>query len=126
MSCLVPLSWEKRKRRKHRSHRRRRPAEISLDANSGIDYDPVLKRQFNIILGSAGMYICLCKGITDSQVRNVLREGVVCAEALAARLGIDRDDCCGRCLSGISDLLSLAPAGCANARLTTVSAATPS
>lgn len=72
------------------------------------------------------MYICLCKGITDSQVRNLGRAGVVCPEALAAKLGIDQDDCCGRCLSGISDLLSLAQSGCANARLTTASAATPS
>lgn len=54
------------------------------------------------------MYLCLCKGITDSQVRTLGREGVVSPEALAAELGIDRDDCCGRCLSGIADLAALA------------------
>lgn len=54
------------------------------------------------------MYICLCKGITDSHVRNLGRAGVVSPEALAEELGIDRDDCCGRCVARIADLAALA------------------
>lgn len=56
------------------------------------------------------MYICLCKGITDSRVRALGRNGVVGPEALAAALGIDRDDCCGRCLAGIENLVAIAEA----------------
>jgi bacterioferritin-associated ferredoxin len=72
------------------------------------------------------MYICLCKGITDSQVRNLGREGIVGSEALAAKLGIDRDDCCGRCVRRLADFLSLAQGGRAESSLTTPTAATPS
>jgi len=54
------------------------------------------------------MYICLCKGITDSRVRALGRAGVISPEALAAELGIDRDDCCGRCLADIENLAALA------------------
>ncbi len=56
------------------------------------------------------MYICLCKGITDSHVRTLGRAGVVSPEALAEQLGIDRDDCCGRCVTRIADLAALAQA----------------
>jgi bacterioferritin-associated ferredoxin len=54
------------------------------------------------------MYICLCKGITDSRVRALGRKGVVSSDALAAELGIDREDCCGRCIAGIENLTSIA------------------
>jgi bacterioferritin-associated ferredoxin len=57
------------------------------------------------------MYICLCKGVTDSRVRALGREGVVSADALATELGIDRDDCCGRCLAGIDNLTAIAESG---------------
>ncbi len=54
------------------------------------------------------MYICLCKGITDSHVRSLGRAGIVSPKALAEELGIDRDDCCGRCVTRIADLAALA------------------
>jgi bacterioferritin-associated ferredoxin len=54
------------------------------------------------------MYICLCKGITDSDVRNLGCAGVVSPGALAKELGIDRDDCCGRCVAGIAKIATLA------------------
>lgn len=56
------------------------------------------------------MYICLCKGVTDSDVRRLGRAGVVSPKALAAELGIDRDDCCGRCFASILNLATLARA----------------
>lgn len=56
------------------------------------------------------MYVCLCKGITESDVRECGRSGCVSAEALAARLTLDDRDCCGRCLSNIEELIILATA----------------
>jgi bacterioferritin-associated ferredoxin len=68
-----------------------------------------MKKQFNMIItGNLRMYICLCKGVTDSRVRALGRDGVVSPEALAAELGIDRDDCCGRCFAGIENLAAIA------------------
>jgi bacterioferritin-associated ferredoxin len=68
-----------------------------------------MKKQFIIITkGLSRMYICLCKGITDSQVRNLGRSGVVSPEALTAELDIDRNDCCGRCVAGIPKLVAIA------------------
>jgi len=56
------------------------------------------------------MYICLCKGVTESDVRTLGRAGVVSPEALAATLGIDREGCCGRCLQSIAEIAALATA----------------
>jgi len=54
------------------------------------------------------MYICLCRGIAESDVCRLGRAGVVSAEALADNLGIDSDECCGRCLKNMADLAALA------------------
>ena len=55
------------------------------------------------------MYICVCKGIRESDVEDLGRAGVTCPKQLAAALGIDdEDDCCGRCLDNISDLVTIA------------------
>ena len=55
------------------------------------------------------MYICVCKGIRESDVEDLGRAGVTCPKKLAAALGIDdEDDCCGRCLDNISDLVTIA------------------
>jgi bacterioferritin-associated ferredoxin len=56
------------------------------------------------------MYICLCKGITESNVRALGRAGLVTPEAVAAALGLDREGCCGRCLQNIGELAALAEA----------------
>ncbi len=57
------------------------------------------------------MYVCLCKGITDSRVRELTDSDLVCQEELASRLGIDEDGCCGRCLRDIQFLVVLASSG---------------
>jgi bacterioferritin-associated ferredoxin len=57
------------------------------------------------------MYICVCKGITESDVRECGRGGYMCAQALAAKLQIDGDDCCGRCLKKVDELVVLACGG---------------
>jgi bacterioferritin-associated ferredoxin len=72
------------------------------------------------------MYICLCKGITDSRVRALGRDGVVSPDALAAELGINRDDCCGRCIAGIESLTAIAEAErCSAIRLAPTGTSTP-
>ncbi|TAM45371.1 MAG: (2Fe-2S)-binding protein [Gammaproteobacteria bacterium] len=43
------------------------------------------------------MYVCLCKGVTDGQIREAVREGACTVRELGARLGVAT--CCGRCAS---------------------------
>ena len=54
------------------------------------------------------MYICVCKGIKESDVEDLGRTGITCPKQLAATLGIDDDDACGRCLDKIHDLVTIA------------------
>lgn len=54
------------------------------------------------------MYICLCKGISESRVRELGQAGI-CSEAeLASALGLAEDGVCGRCLRHIEELVALA------------------
>jgi bacterioferritin-associated ferredoxin len=56
------------------------------------------------------MYVCLCKGLTESDVRQVLlsqQTGRVDSERLTKTLGLDDEDCCGRCMKNIKRLTSL-------------------
>lgn len=41
------------------------------------------------------MYVCLCKGVTDSQIREAACDGVCTMRELSARLGVATR--CGRC-----------------------------
>lgn len=43
------------------------------------------------------MYVCVCKGVTDGQIREAVREGACTVRELRARLGVTT--CCGRCAS---------------------------
>ncbi len=55
------------------------------------------------------MYVCACKGITESDVENLGRAGVTCPDRLASALGIDDEDtCCGRCLNHIVEIVTIA------------------
>jgi bacterioferritin-associated ferredoxin len=54
------------------------------------------------------VYICLCKGITESQVRELGRAGICSPEALARTLGLEEDGVCGRCLRNMEALMALA------------------
>ena len=54
------------------------------------------------------MYVCLCKGITESDVRKLGCDGFLCPDLLAAALGIDEESCCGRCARNIQELAALA------------------
>jgi len=54
------------------------------------------------------MYLCLCKGITDSDVRNAARAGVVMPCQIKARFGLKDAGCCGRCCKNIQAFVELA------------------
>lgn len=54
------------------------------------------------------MYICLCKGITDSKVRQLGQACHQCPELLAMELGIDDEECCRRCIRNIRGLMAMA------------------
>jgi bacterioferritin-associated ferredoxin len=78
---------------------------------------------FIILLGEYAVYICLCKGISESQVRELGQAGICSADALALALGLEEEDVCGRCMRNIDDLVAIAantltgiicPAGQAN------------
>lgn len=55
------------------------------------------------------MFICVCKGIKESDVRELGQAGMTCPNALACTLGIDdEDNCCGRCINNIDDFVNMA------------------
>lgn len=41
------------------------------------------------------MYVCVCRAITDREIRAAVRDGVATFGELQARLGVA--SCCGRC-----------------------------
>ena len=41
------------------------------------------------------MYVCVCKAVTDHQIRRAARDGVVTFRQLRMELGVST--CCGRC-----------------------------
>jgi bacterioferritin-associated ferredoxin len=53
------------------------------------------------------MYVCLCKGLTESDVKQVGHAGIMTAEALIRVLGLDAEECCGRCALAADELLAL-------------------
>ncbi len=53
------------------------------------------------------MYVCLCNGITESMVKG-LAQMSICPEKLAGKLGVDKDNCCGKCLRNIRSIASSA------------------
>ena len=48
------------------------------------------------------MYACICKGITEAEVRRVLDSRFGSSDELIATLGLADSDCCGRCRRAIS------------------------
>jgi bacterioferritin-associated ferredoxin len=58
------------------------------------------------------MYVCVCKGVTDGQIREAVREGACTLRALGARLGVAT--CCGRCAPYTRSVLNETIAAAAN------------
>jgi len=55
------------------------------------------------------MYICICKGIKESDVRELGQSGVTCPKQLACTLELDdKKNCCGRCIKNIAKFVDLA------------------
>lgn len=54
------------------------------------------------------MYVCLCKGLTESDVQQAARAGKVCPETLKVCFGLEDEDCCGRCAKNIHELVAVA------------------
>lgn len=55
------------------------------------------------------MYICICKGIRESDVSRLGQAGITCPKKLADALELnDKQYCCGRCIKNISKFAALA------------------
>ena len=54
------------------------------------------------------MYLCVCTGVTETDVRRVARECCPTPEGLICALGLDNDACCGRCTHDIEEFVELA------------------
>ena len=54
------------------------------------------------------MYLCLCKGITESEVREAGQAGIVMPCQLKAKFGLKDPGCCGRCSKNIQEFAQIA------------------
>ena len=50
------------------------------------------------------MFVCICKGVTERQIRAAIDEGAASVQDLSARLGVATG--CGCCADFAADLLS--------------------
>jgi bacterioferritin-associated ferredoxin len=57
------------------------------------------------------MYACVCRGLTEADVRQVGSRGAVSPDLLVTVLGLDHASCCGRCLRRLDELIALADEG---------------
>jgi bacterioferritin-associated ferredoxin len=53
------------------------------------------------------MWLCLCKGVSESDVERAGRAGIVTAEGLVTAFGLD-EACCGWCARHIEDFVARA------------------
>ena len=54
------------------------------------------------------MYLCLCKGITDSDIREAGQAGKVMPCQHKAKFGLKDPGCCGRCSKNIQEFAQIA------------------
>ena len=57
------------------------------------------------------MYACICRQITEADVRRVGRSGIRTPQGLIAALGLDDPSCCGRCAADVDHFVELAVDG---------------
>lgn len=57
------------------------------------------------------MYLCLCKGITEADVREAGRAGCVMPCQLKSNFGLTQGGCCGRCAKNIHEFVEIAVQG---------------
>lgn len=65
------------------------------------------------------MYVCLCKGLTESDIQRLSQSGPLQPDCLIAALALDDNECCGRCARKIEELVANAANcwGCSTSRL---------
>jgi bacterioferritin-associated ferredoxin len=51
------------------------------------------------------MYVCICKAVTDSQIREAIHQGACTRKELAQCLRVGRD--CGKCNPELRELLQI-------------------
>lgn len=51
------------------------------------------------------MYVCLCKGITETQLFDILARHPGSPKGVIQAMGID-DECCGRCEAQLDEIVS--------------------
>ena len=51
------------------------------------------------------MYICLCKGITEAQLLDMLSRHPDSCGGIMQEMGLD-DECCGRCEAQLDEIVS--------------------
>jgi bacterioferritin-associated ferredoxin len=56
------------------------------------------------------MYVCICKAVTEREIRSCLSEGADSMEGLQDRLGVAT--CCGRCRCEVERVLGEHCLGC--------------
>jgi bacterioferritin-associated ferredoxin len=61
------------------------------------------------------MYVCICRGIREADVREEGARGIVAPDALIRELGLDSAGCCGQCIENIQDFVELAWEGAQSA-----------
>jgi bacterioferritin-associated ferredoxin len=54
------------------------------------------------------VYVCVCRGLTESEVRRVAATVEPTPAALISALGLDHEECCGRCASNIHTIMFIA------------------
>jgi bacterioferritin-associated ferredoxin len=54
------------------------------------------------------MYVCLCKGLTEADIRRMAPKRELCPETFKACFGFDDEECCGRCAEKLPELLAIA------------------
>src|ERR1051326_6639247 len=57
------------------------------------------------------MYVCLCEGLRESDIRELAFAGIVSAATVVDTFGLDDEDCCGRCAKNVYELVALATHG---------------
>ena len=63
------------------------------------------------------MYVCICRAVTEADVRRAGHAGVTAPEDLVALFGLNDESCCGRCARRPEQFVALAAEGAAHGEL---------
>ena len=56
------------------------------------------------------MIVCVCKAVSDRQIKAAVKEGATCVRDLSRDLGVG--SCCGKCVPEARSVLSASLASC--------------